>query len=172
MKKYLIIAALLLAAHSAPAVAVDATPAPATSPLASEDLYEKITSNMMCLCGCKATLHSCPHLDCGYAIPARKLVKSMLADGKTEAEIFASFEAKEGESIYPKPKMEGFNILGYILPFMLIFGVAVLLYKLLLKWNLKSAKKRGVTGDNSEKTATRDDLDRKRLDQELADYED
>lgn len=169
MKKYLIIAVLLLAAHSVPAVAADTTSA---SPLASEDLYEKITSSMMCLCGCKATLHTCPHLDCGYAIPARKLIKAMLAQGKSEAEIFASFEAKEGESIYPKPKMEGFNILGYILPFILILAVAFLLYKLLLKWNSRSIQNRSSTDGNSEKTTIRDDSDRKRLDQELADYED
>lgn len=81
-------------------------------------LYDRITGEMMCLCGCNQTVKNCPHTDCGFAIPTRKEIRALLEQGKTYDEVVAIFVKREGEVILSSPKKEGFNLLGYVMPFL------------------------------------------------------
>lgn len=92
-------------------------------------LYDRITGEMMCLCGCNQTVKNCPHTDCGFAIPAKKEIRALLEQGKTYDEVVAIFVKREGEVVLSSPKKEGFNLLGYIMPFLALAvagsGVAI-----------------------------------------------
>ena len=96
----------------------------------SEELFNSIQRDMICLCGCKSILKDCPHVNCDYAIPARKKIKQMLIEGKTREDILAEFVRERGEQALAAPPKKGFNILGYVLPFVAIiaagYGVAIL----------------------------------------------
>ncbi len=53
-------------------------------------------------------------------------VKELLAEEKTEAEIYAVFEGRYGSVVLAAPKPEGFNMLVWILPFLsLVLGACV-----------------------------------------------
>lgn len=96
----------------------------------SEELFISIQREMICLCGCKSILKDCPHVNCDYAIPAKKKIREMLIEGKTRDQILAEFVRERGEQALAAPTKEGFNILGYILPFIAIlaagYGVSII----------------------------------------------
>lgn len=94
----------------------------------------KIEEKLMCLCGCNSTIKSCPHENCGFAIPARKQIAELIAAGKDEAAIIDFFVAKYGEEILAAPKKEGFNLLGYIMPFVALIVAAGIVIIILRKW--------------------------------------
>ncbi|HEB73457.1 MAG TPA: hypothetical protein ENI77_12670 [Nitrospirae bacterium] len=117
--------ALALFLASAPAMAVEQ----AGSEGGIEEVFSKLSRDLQCLCGCNSTIASCPHVKCGYAVPARKKMRAMLNDGKTYDDVVAYFVKKEGEVALSSPTKKGFNLVGYILPFIAIIaagsGVAV-----------------------------------------------
>jgi len=96
----------------------------------SQEMYNRIKKDLICLCGCKSVLGECPHVNCDYAIPAREKVKDMLAAGKDYDEIIEEFIKDRGEEALAAPTKSGFNILGYVVPFLAIFaagyGVSVI----------------------------------------------
>ncbi len=110
-----------------------ATPAMSAEPVESkggiEEVFSKLSRDLQCLCGCNSTIASCPHVKCGYAVPARKTMRAMLNDGKTYDDVVAYFVKREGEVALSSPTKKGFNLVGYILPFIAIIaagsGVAV-----------------------------------------------
>jgi len=88
--------------------------------LAAEARTEKervgsITGDLVCTCGCaNIIVASC---DCGQAAEMKKEVAAFVKAGKTDAEIFQAFEKKYGPAVLGAPKLEGFNILAWVLPF-------------------------------------------------------
>ncbi|MCI5072373.1 cytochrome c-type biogenesis protein CcmH [bacterium] len=70
----------------------------------------------------------------GMAFGVREQVRTLILAGKSNAEVLAYFEAEYGEKILSSPKKENFNLLLWILPFilmpLLMFGV----YKIILSW--------------------------------------
>ncbi|HMQ10440.1 MAG TPA: cytochrome c-type biogenesis protein CcmH [Oligoflexia bacterium] len=70
----------------------------------------------------------------GMAFGVREQVRTLILAGKSDAEVLAYFEAEYGEKILSSPKKEDFNLLLWILPFilmpLLMFGV----YKIILSW--------------------------------------
>ena len=35
-------------------------------------VFDELSDKFMCLCGCGSTVKTCPHEDCGFAIPLKK----------------------------------------------------------------------------------------------------
>ena len=110
-------------------------------------VFDKLSRDMMCLCGCNSILKSCPHVECGYAIPARKRIRAMLHDGKTYDQVIARFVSEQGEKVLSAPTKKGFNLVAYVMPFIaLLFagsGVAVIASR----W-AKAARAGGSAADN------------------------
>jgi len=127
MKVPLYFIALTLFLGATPAMAEAPAGAGAKSEL--EQVFGKLSRDLQCLCGCNSTIANCPHPECGYAIPARKKMRAMLEDGKTYDDVVAYFVKREGEVALSSPTKKGFNLVGYIMPFIAIVaagsGVAV-----------------------------------------------
>jgi len=56
----------------------------------------------------------------------RKEVAAFVQAGKTDAEIYEAFEKKYGPAVLGAPKLQGFNILAWVLPFVGLAAGAVL----------------------------------------------
>lgn len=110
--------ALLLALAAAPA------PAPAEERLGQREIEEQLT----CQCGCGLTVAACNHLECGFAIPARKRIAEGLASGQTPEQIVEGFKNEYGEKVLSSPIPEGFNILAWIAPYLTIAVAGVLMF--------------------------------------------
>ncbi len=102
-------------------------------------LFDRLSRDLMCLCGCNSTIKSCPHTDCGYAIPARKKIMEMVGDGKTYDEVVAAFVSERGEVALASPRKEGFNLVGYAMPFFALALAAVAVATLAARWAKQGA---------------------------------
>ena len=100
----------------------------------------KLTETMMCLCGCGQTIKNCPHVNCGFAIPARKRMATLLAEGKSVTEILEIYLKQYGDEILAAPQKKGFNLIGYIMPFVAIFIAAGAIFMVLRSWAAKGMK--------------------------------
>ncbi len=95
--------------------------AQSTTPLANPRV-RRLGDQLMCLCGCGATVTSCNMLGCQHSKPAREKLLAMVNAGATDSEILASFVQENGTEILARPPAQGFNLLGYVVPFI---GIAL-----------------------------------------------
>ena len=95
--------------------------AQSTTPLANPRV-RRLGDQLMCLCGCGATVTSCNMLGCQHSKPAREKLLAMVNAGESDSAILASFVQESGLEILAKPPAQGFNLLGYVVPFV---GVAL-----------------------------------------------
>ena len=104
------------------------------------DVQGEVEEAIMCQCGCGIVLKHCPHQNCGYAIPARRYIADLVKEGKGKEEIIAIFVKKEGQKVLAAPKKEGFNLLGYILPFIALIGAAFFISKVIKTWTSRGTR--------------------------------
>jgi cytochrome c-type biogenesis protein CcmH len=95
--------------------------AQSTTPLANPRV-RRLGDQLMCLCGCGATVTSCNMLGCQHSKPAREKLLAMVNAGESDSAILASFVQESGLEILAKPPAQGFNLLGYVVPFV---GIAL-----------------------------------------------
>ncbi len=90
----------------------------------------RVTGNIVCTCGCPPTLvRAC---SCTRAEEMTKEVESLLAAGKTDDEVYQYYVAQFGPKVLAAPKPEGFNLLGWVFPFIALAiggGVVLMVYK-------------------------------------------
>jgi cytochrome c-type biogenesis protein CcmH len=82
---------------------------------------ESIGDQVMCLCGCMATLNHCPHRDCATVAEMRPIIEKEIAEGKNETTILQDLAIRYGVQVLAAPPASGFNLAVWILP-----GVGVL----------------------------------------------
>ena len=70
----------------------------------------------------------------------RGLVKDQLASGKTPEQVKAYFVSKYGEWILLSPKPQGFNLLVYLLPALLVVGGGAFVWVMVRKWSAPPAE--------------------------------
>lgn len=104
------------------------------------DVQGEVEEAIMCQCGCGIVLKHCPHQNCGYAIPARRYIADLIKEGKGKNEIIDIFVKKEGQKVLAAPKKEGFNLLGYILPFIALIGAAFFISKVIKTWTSRGTR--------------------------------
>jgi len=156
------------AALAAIAATAAAALAPATA-MAAADTTPKasltdIENDVMCV-SCREPLAVAQS---PQAIAERNYVRTLIAQGKTKAQIEQALVGQYGPAVLGKPPAHGFNLTVYILPpLILIAGIGTLVL-LLPKWRRRSranAKARTAVPEPSIATA-----DAHRLDEELRRY--
>lgn len=149
-------------------------PAMAQSALGQEGevLYDRLCRELSCLCGCNQTVKACPHTTCDSAIPTRNKIKELIGQGKNHDEIVALFVKDKGEIILSKPKQEGFNLVGYILPSVAIIVVGGLVLKLIKGWTRSGAAMAPQTVARKESADGAGGLLAERMKKELSEFED
>jgi len=127
----------------------------------------KIERTLMCLCGCNTTIKDCPHVYCNFATPARKQIAALISEGKSEKEITDIFLAKYGEEIFAAPRKKGFNLVGYIMPFLILVVAGALVMLVLRVWSARGVADEKALMPSGEKdvTAEMDDKIEKELEE-------
>ncbi|MCX6622251.1 MAG: cytochrome c-type biogenesis protein CcmH [Acidobacteria bacterium] len=98
------------------------------TPLANPSV-RRIGEQLMCQCGCGATVTSCNMINCHFSDPVRQKILAMVNAGTSDSEIIDSFVKEYGKVILMKPPSEGFNLMAWVMPFAgLAFGLWVLWY--------------------------------------------
>lgn len=88
----------------------------------------RIGEKLACLCGaCNNSVATCQMLGCHYTAPAREKIDQMAAAGASDEAIIADFKKREGIRAFATPPAEGFNALGWTMPFIaLLSGLALI----------------------------------------------
>jgi cytochrome c-type biogenesis protein CcmH len=99
---------------------------------------QEVEEALSCQCGCGLTVHSCNHLQCGFAVPTKQTIAEQMSQGKGKEEITAAFVARYGEKVLSAPTTSGFNLAAWITPFLVVFVGGVLIGLVSLRWSRRS----------------------------------
>ena len=112
-----LLAVWLTAAAMAPARASD----PANDPRVQE-----VAEKLLCYCGCST--QSVAACSCGVARKERANIQTKLDSGATSEEVIAEWVELRGTGILIEPPRQGFNLLGWFLPsiVLLLAGLALI----------------------------------------------
>lgn len=124
----------LVAIVTSLALLATAMPAVAVPPVSS------VSDKIMCLCGCNSVLSVCPHPDCSWGIPAKEDIKRQLEAGTAPDAIIAQYVSKYGEQVLASPTKSGFNMVVWVLPFVMLVIGAVAIYYLARTWAARRAE--------------------------------
>ena len=100
--------------------------------------FVELEESLTCQCGCGLTVHSCNHLQCPSAIPLRDEIRAQMEAGKDKQAILAYFSGKYGEKILSSPTASGFNLLAWVMPFVLMILGGCVVGATLLRWRRRS----------------------------------
>jgi cytochrome c-type biogenesis protein CcmH len=105
---------------------------------------ESIGDQVMCLCGCMATLNHCPHRDCASVAEMRPIIEKEIAEGKDETTILQDLAIRYGVQVLAAPPARGFNLTAWLLPGLgLAFGLSVVVV-IVRRWRKPASVAAGV----------------------------
>jgi cytochrome c-type biogenesis protein CcmH len=93
---------------------------------AARPTVQEMAEGLTCQCGCGLTVANCNHPTCGFSVPMRAEIAAMIKRGMSREEILQSFRRKYGEKILSAPTTQGFNLLAWVMPYVMV-GAGVLL---------------------------------------------
>lgn len=79
-------------------------------------VVEAVGDQVMCLCGCVATLNHCPHMNCSTKEEMRAVIQKAAAEGKDEKAILQMLAIRYGVQVLAAPPAKGFDLTVWILP--------------------------------------------------------
>jgi cytochrome c-type biogenesis protein CcmH len=129
----------------------------AQDPTPSDDQVNAIARQLYCPVCENTPLDVCPTEACRQW---RDLIRQMLAEGKSEAEIKQYFVEHYGARVLSAPPATGLNWLVYIIPPVIILAGAVFLFRALKEWTkpaTASAGSRSAPNDASDAEISKDD---------------
>ena len=112
------------------ALAQSSTPVPGSASI-SDDQVNAIAKQMYCPVCENTPLDVCPTQAC---TEWRELIREMLAEGKTEAEIKQYFVDRFGDRVLAAPPARGLNWLIYMIPPVAILAGVLMLYSAFRAW--------------------------------------
>jgi cytochrome c-type biogenesis protein CcmH len=115
---------------------------------------------LACLCGCGSSVTSCNMLHCHFSDPARQKLLSMVNAGKSDSDILAAFVEEYGQRVLLKPPAEGFNLLGWLMPFIAIGAGLALVWWLIRRFRRPLAATAGPEPDPALLAQIERDLDK------------
>lgn len=102
---------------------------PAAASQADVDL---VGEQLVCYCGCSGlTVKACT---CGTADAIREKIASQLDAGMSPPEAVAAWVAERGEQVLAVPTREGFNLVGWFMPFVATFLGLLMATVIVLRW--------------------------------------
>ena len=100
---------------------------------------ESIGDQVMCLCGCVATLNHCPHRDCATVAEIRPVIEKEIAEGKDETTILQDLAIRYGVQVLAAPPTKGFSLTAWILPGVGLLAGLSLVVVVVRRWRKPSA---------------------------------
>ncbi len=111
------------------------TVAVAAVALADEPVsFQEVEESLTCQCGCGLTVHSCNHVTCDSAIPLRAEIRGKIDAGESKEQIIKEFADKYGEKILSAPTTSGFNLVAWVLPFVVVGTAIAVVLLIVARW--------------------------------------
>jgi cytochrome c-type biogenesis protein CcmH len=96
--------------------------------------FNAIGHGMICPCGCNQILLECNHVGCAYSDRMRGELQSMLDQGKSDEAVVQEFVLKYGNTILAAPTTTGFNLVAWIVPFLVLGTASFFAAVLVRRW--------------------------------------
>jgi len=94
-----------------------------------------IGEKLKCQCTpCSYTVGSCNMLNCHFRDEVNAQIRPMLTAGLDETAILAKMREKYGLVVLAAPPAEGFNLLGYLMPFLALAVGLLVVRQVILRW--------------------------------------
>ncbi len=105
-------------------------------PLVTQLQRDELERGLKCACPCKLDVFTCRTTDfqCGISPAMHSDVVRLVDGGYSADEIIAAFTTVYGERVLMAPVKEGFNIAGYLVPFITVGIGAAMLVSMLRRW--------------------------------------
>ena len=109
-------------------------------PLVAQLERDELERGLKCACPCKLDVFTCRTTDfqCGISPAMHSDVVRLVEGGYSADEIVAAFSTVYGERVLMAPVKEGFNLAGYIVPFITLGIGATMLVAMLRRWRRES----------------------------------
>lgn len=109
---------------------------PGAKPLVAQLDRDALERGLKCACPCKLDVFTCRTTDfaCGISPAMHSDVVRLIEGGYSADEIVAAFTTVYGERVLMAPVKEGFNIAGYLVPFLTVGIGGTMLVSLLRRW--------------------------------------
>jgi cytochrome c-type biogenesis protein CcmH len=114
-------------------------PKPGAHPSMSDAERDELEHQIRCQCGCTLDVYTCRTTDftCEVSPAMHADIKSLVEGGYSAQEILDSFVDTYGERALMAPRAQGFNLLGYVAPFVAFGAGAVAVVAVLRTWGAK-----------------------------------
>jgi cytochrome c-type biogenesis protein CcmH len=111
-------------------------PKPGARAVVSAAERDALEHRLRCQCGCTLDVFTCRTTDfsCQVSPSMHRDVLALVAGGYTAQEIIDAFVGVYGERVLMAPPAEGFNLLGWLAPFVALGAGAVVVVALLRSW--------------------------------------
>lgn len=105
--------------------------------MGASDTGRRFTSlghQMICACGCGQILLECNHVGCQYSERMRGELQAGLDAGKSDGDILQDFAVKYGNTILAAPTTSGFNLVAWVIPFLVLATATLFAGILIRRW--------------------------------------
>lgn len=111
-------------------------PKPGAHPSMTDTQRDELEHHLRCQCGCTLDVYTCRTTDfaCVVSPAMHSDIKALVEGGYTAQEILDSFVDTYGERALMAPRAQGFNLLGYVAPFVALGAGAVAVAVVLRRW--------------------------------------
>jgi len=117
-------------------------PKPGATPSMTDDARDALEHQIRCQCGCTMDVYTCRTTDfsCQVSPAMHRDAIALVQGGYSAQEILDAFVDVYGERVLMAPKKVGFNIVGYVLPGIVMGTGAVVLALILHRWRRPAAR--------------------------------
>jgi len=111
-------------------------PKPGSRVVVSAAERDELEHRLRCQCGCTLDVYTCRTTDfsCQVSPAMHRDVMELVSGGYSAQEIIEAFVGTYGERVLMAPPANGFNLLGWVAPFIALGGGAVLVVAALRRW--------------------------------------
>lgn len=122
-------------------------PPKSSEPSMSTEALDELEHHIHCMCGCNLDVFTCRTTDftCSVSPAMHRDVMSLVAGGHSAQEIIDAFVGVYGERVLMEPRKTGFNLAGYLAPFVALGGGGALIFALLRRWKRPGTEQESVT---------------------------
>ena len=121
---------------------------PGAAAVLSDEQRDDLEHQIKCQCGCVLDVYTCRTTDFSCAVsPAMHAdVMGLVAGGYGAREILAAFQAVYGERVLMSPLKQGFNWVGYIMPFAVVIAGGIAVAGVSRRWRRRAELAEPVSG--------------------------
>lgn len=111
-------------------------------PSMSDEQRDELEHHIKCQCGCVLDVFTCRTTDfsCSVSPAMHGDVVKLVAGGYSATEILGAFQGVYGERVLMAPIKQGFNWLGYIVPFAALITAGIVVAGVIRKWGARAAE--------------------------------